>query len=263
MGSFLFLGPTGVGKTELAKTLAEALFDSEDNLIRIDMSEYMERHAVARLIGAPPGYVGYEEGGQLTEAVRRKQYAVILFDEIEKAHPEVFNVLLQLLDDGRLTDAKGRVVNFKNTVIILTSNIGSQLLLQGIKDDGEISETVKNNVMALLSNHFRPEFLNRLDDIVLFKPLTKEQLGKIIELTVSDINRRLEDKRISLSINDDAKKFIENESYDPVYGARPMKRYVQRFVETELGKAILKDEIAEDDNVEIYVDSNRLAFKKI
>ncbi|MBN2878909.1 MAG: ATP-dependent chaperone ClpB [Clostridia bacterium] len=264
MGSFLFLGPTGVGKTELAKTLAEALFDSEENLIRIDMSEYMERHAVARLIGAPPGYVGYEEGGQLTEAVRRKPYAVVLFDEIEKAHPEVFNVLLQLLDDGRLTDAKGRVVNFKNTVIILTSNIGSQLLLQGIKDgEGEISETVKNEVMGLLSQHFRPEFLNRLDDIVLFKPLTKEQLGKIIELTLIDINKRLEDRRIELSINDEAKKFIENESYDPVYGARPMKRYVQRFVETELGKAILKDEIVEDDNIEIYVDNNKLAFKKI
>ena len=262
MGSFMFLGPTGVGKTELAKTLAEALFDSEENLIRIDMSEYMERHAVARLIGAPPGYVGYEEGGQLTEAVRRKPYAVVLFDEIEKAHPEVFNVLLQLLDDGRLTDSKGRVVNFKNTVIILTSNIGSQILLQSIKDNGDISEDVKNNVMGLLSQHFRPEFLNRLDDIVLFKPLTKEQLGRIIELTIGDINKRLEDRRITLSISDEAKKFIENESYDPVYGARPMKRYVQRFVETELGKAILKDEIAEDDNVEIYVHENKLAFKK-
>ncbi len=263
MGSFLFLGPTGVGKTELAKTLAEALFDSEENLIRIDMSEYMERHAVARLIGAPPGYVGYEEGGQLTEAVRRKPYAVILFDEIEKAHPEVFNILLQLLDDGRLTDSKGRVVNFKNTVIIMTSNIGSQYLLQGIKDAGEISDSVKNDVMKLLNQHFRPEFLNRLDDIVMFKPLTKEQLGKIIDLSIQDINMRLEDRRITLTITDEAKYYIQSESYDPTFGARPMKRFVQRYVETELGKAILKEEIKEDDNIEIYLKDNKLEFKKI
>lgn len=263
LGSFLFLGPTGVGKTELAKALAEALFDSEENIIRIDMSEYMERHAVARLIGAPPGYVGYEEGGQLTEAVRRKPYSVILFDEVEKAHADVFNVLLQLLDDGRLTDSKGRVVNFKNTVIILTSNIGSQQLLQGIKDDGEILESTKDEINKLLSQHFRPEFLNRLDDIVMFKPLTKEQLGKIIDLTVADINKRLEDRRIHLSINDDSKDYIANESYNPMFGARPMKRYVQRYVETELGKAILKDEIKEDDNIEIYVSDNKLAFRNI
>ena len=263
LGSFLFLGPTGVGKTELAKSLAEALFDSEENIVRIDMSEYMERHAVARLIGAPPGYVGYEEGGQLTEAVRRKPYSVVLFDEIEKAHPEVFNVLLQLLDDGRLTDSKGRVVNLKNTVIILTSNIGSQHLLQGITEDGEIFESTKEDINKLLAKHFRPEFLNRLDDIVMFKPLTKAQLGKIIDLTIVDINKRLEDRRINLTINNDAKEYIADESYNPMFGARPMKRYVQRYVETQLGKAILKDEIKEDDNIEIYISDYRLAFRKI
>jgi len=263
LGSFLFLGPTGVGKTELAKSLAEALFDSEENIVRIDMSEYMERHAVARLIGAPPGYVGYEEGGQLTEAVRRKPYSVILFDEIEKAHPEVFNVLLQLLDDGRLTDSKGRVVNLKNTVIILTSNIGSQHLLQGITEDGEIFESTKEDINKLLAKHFRPEFLNRLDDIVMFKPLTKAQLGKIIDLTIVDINKRLEDRRINLTINNDAKEYIADESYNPMFGARPMKRYVQRYVETQLGKAILKDEIKEDDNIEIYISDYKLAFRKI
>ena len=263
MGSFLFLGPTGVGKTELAKTLAENLFDSEENLIRIDMSEYMERHAVARLIGAPPGYVGYEEGGQLTEAVRRKPYSVILFDEVEKAHPEVFNILLQLLDDGRLTDSKGRVVNFKNTVIVLTSNIGSQLLLKGITDDGKIEQEIRDEIEVLLSNHFKPEFLNRLDDIVMFTPLTREQLGSIIEIALNDINNRLADRRINLIASNEAKEYIATESYNPIFGARPMKRYLQKYVETELGRALLKGDICDDDTIEIYVDNNKLNFKSV
>ncbi len=263
MGSFLFLGPTGVGKTELAKTLAEALFDSEENMVRIDMSEYMERHAVARLIGAPPGYVGYEEGGQLTEAVRRKPYSVILFDEVDKAHPEVFNVLLQLLDDGRLTDSKGRVVNFKNTVIILTSNIGSQLLLKGITDNGEIEQGVRDEIEGMLGQHFKPEFLNRLDDIVMFKPLTRKQLGAIIEITLNDINKRLDDRRISLTVNDETKDFIARESYNPMFGARPMKRYLQKYVETELGRALLKGDVVDDDSVEIYIEDDKLKFKVV
>ena len=263
MGSFVFLGPTGVGKTELAKSLAEALFDTEDNMIRIDMSEYMERHAVARLIGAPPGYVGYEEGGQLTEAVRRKPYSVILFDEIEKAHPEVFNVLLQLLDDGRLTDAKGRTVDFKNTVVILTSNIGSQYLLESIEHDGYISDEVKEQVDHLLHQSFKPEFLNRLDDIVLFSPLLKDQIGHIIDLSLKDINKRLEERRIVLTLTEDARDFIANESYNPMFGARPVKRYLQRTVETELGRAILRGEVSEDDRVTINVSEGQLKFTRI
>lgn len=260
MGSFLFLGPTGVGKTELAKSLAETLFDSEENLVRIDMSEYMERHAVARLIGAPPGYVGYEEGGQLTEAVRRKPYAVILFDEVEKAHPEVFNVLLQLLDDGRLTDSKGRTVDFKNTVIILTSNIGSQHLLEGIERDGSISDGVKDQVDHLLHQQFKPEFLNRLDDIVLFTPLQKEQIAAIIDLSLIDINKRLEDKRIDLTLTDAAKAYIADESYNPMFGARPVKRYLQRTVETQLGRAILEGKVREDSLVHMDVQDGQLVF---
>lgn len=260
MGSFIFLGPTGVGKTELAKALAEAIFDSEENLIRIDMSEYMERHAVARLIGAPPGYVGYEEGGQLTEAVRRNPYAVILFDEIEKAHPEVFNILLQLLDDGRLTDAKGRTVDFKNTIIILTSNIGSQLILEGINDVGEIDDQVKMGVEGLLHKNFKPEFLNRLDDIVMFSPLRKDQISRIIELSLLDINRRLEDRRIVLELSPEAKTYITDESYNPIFGARPVKRYLQKTVETELGRALLRGDIAPEDHVLIDISDNRLTF---
>ena len=263
MGSFIFLGPTGVGKTELAKALAEALFDSEENLIRIDMSEYMERHSVARLIGAPPGYVGYEEGGQLTEAVRRKPYSVILFDEIEKGHPEVFNVLLQLLDDGRLTDAKGRTVDFKNTVIILTSNIGSQQLLEGISKDGEISEVVKAQVDGLLHQKFKPEFLNRLDDIVLFSPLLKGQIALIIDLALEDINHRLDERRIHLTLSQAAKEFIAEASYNPMFGARPVKRYLQRTIESQLGRAILSEEIKEDSQVQVDVLEEVLVFKEI
>ncbi|MBO7710899.1 MAG: AAA family ATPase, partial [Lachnospiraceae bacterium] len=232
IGSFLFLGPTGVGKTELAKALAENLFDDESNMVRIDMSEYMEKFSVSRLIGAPPGYVGYEEGGQLTEAVRRKPYSVVLFDEIEKAHPDVFNVLLQVLDDGRITDSQGRTVDFKNTILIMTSNIGSSYLLDGIDEKGEISQEASQMVMNDLRASFRPEFLNRLDEIILFKPLTKENIGHIIDLLVSDLNRRLADQEISIELTDDAKAYIADAGYDPVYGARPLKRYLQKNVET-------------------------------
>jgi len=239
IGSFLFLGPTGVGKTELAKALAESLFDSESNLIRLDMSEYMERHTVARLIGAPPGYVGYEEGGQLTEAVRRKPYSVILFDEVEKAHSEVFNVLLQLLDDGRLTDAQGRTVDFKNTVVILTSNIGSPHLLEGVRDDGTIEEGARGRVMAALRAHFRPEFLNRLDEIVLFKPLQQEEIEKIIDILASTLSQRLSDQGIRVEITGRAKTFIAKAGYDPVYGARPMKRFLQKEVETRIARLLI------------------------
>ncbi len=245
IGSFIFLGPTGVGKTELAKALSEALFDSEDNVIRIDMSEYMEKHAVARLIGAPPGYVGYEEGGQLTEAVRRKPYSVILFDEIEKAHPEVFNVLLQLLDDGRLTDSQGRTVNFKNTVVIMTSNIGSQYLLNGIKEDGVIEETVRETVLGELNRHFKPEFLNRVDEVVIFKPLRKYEIIRIIDLSLSEIKARLEDRCIGLTVSDEAKEHIAQSAYNPVFGARPVKRFMQKFIETEIGKLIIRGDLTE------------------
>lgn len=261
IGSFIFLGPTGVGKTELAKALSEALFDSEENIVRIDMSEYMEKHTVAKLIGAPPGYVGYEEGGQLTEAVRRKPYCVILFDEIEKAHSDVFNVLLQILDDGRLTDSQGRTVNFKNTVIIMTSNVGSQYLLNGIDENGEINETSRESVMAELRRSFKPEFLNRIDETVMFKPLRKPEIIKIIELTLKDIQRRLDDRHITLSVSDTAKQYIADTAYSPVYGARPVKRYLQKHVETEIGKLIIKGELGA--NSGIFVDSNEngLAIK--
>ena len=243
IGSFLFLGPTGVGKTELAKTLAEALFDSEKNLVRIDMSEYMEKFSVSRLIGAPPGYVGYEEGGQLTEAVRRKPYSVILFDEVEKAHPDVFNILLQVLDDGRITDSQGRTVDFKNTVIILTSNLGSQFLLDGIGTDGEISQEARDQVNELLKRSFRPEFLNRLDEIVFYKPLTRENVTHIIDLMVTDLNRRLEDKQLTVELTPAAKDHIIEAAYDPIYGARPLRRYLQHTVETLISRKIVSDQV--------------------
>ncbi len=243
IGSFLFLGPTGVGKTELAKTLAEALFDSEKNLVRIDMTEYMEKFSVSRLIGAPPGYVGYEEGGQLTEAVRRKPYSVILFDEVEKAHPDVFNILLQVLDDGRITDSQGRTVDFKNTVIILTSNLGSQFLLDGIQPDGEISQQARDQVNELLKRSFRPEFLNRLDEIVFYKPLTKDNVTHIIDLMVDELNRRLEDKQLTVRLTDQAKTHVIDEAYDPVYGARPLRRYLQHTVETLISRKIIADQV--------------------
>ena len=243
IGSFLFLGPTGVGKTQLAKTLAKTLFDDENNMVRIDMSEYMEKYSVSRLIGAPPGYVGYEEGGQLTEAVRRRPYSVVLFDEVEKAHPDVFNVLLQVLDDGRITDSQGRTVDFKNTIIILTSNLGSSYILEGITPDGEISQQAKDEVNALLKTSFRPEFLNRLDEIVFYKPLSRENIGSIIDLLMKDLQKRLEAKQISLELTDRAKQLIIDEAYDPIYGARPLKRYLQSHVETMLGRKIIAGEI--------------------
>ncbi len=258
IGSFLFLGPTGVGKTELARAISEALFDSEDAMVRIDMSEYMEKHAVARLIGAPPGYVGYEEGGQLTESVRRKPYCVILFDEIEKAHHDVFNVLLQLLDDGHLTDSQGRTVNFKNTVVIMTSNIGSDYLLEGIDISGDISDNARDAVMGDLNRHFRPEFLNRLDEIVLFKPLKKEDILKIIDLSIAQIQLRLDERNITLSVTDAAKDYIANEAYSPVFGARPVKRYLQKFIETELGKKIINGDLREGVIAKIDVVDSKL-----
>ena len=244
IGSFLFLGPTGVGKTELAKTLAATLFDDEKNLIRIDMSEYMEKFSVSRLIGAPPGYVGYEEGGQLTEAVRRHPYSVVLFDEIEKAHPDVFNILLQVLDDGRITDSQGRTVDFKNTILILTSNLGSSALLDGIDADGEIREDARAQVNELLRRSFRPEFLNRLDEIVFYKPLTKENITGIIDLLIAALSKRLADKQLSVELTDAAKQYVIDHGYDPVYGARPLKRFLQRNVETLLGRTIIAGEIA-------------------
>ena len=250
IGSFLFLGPTGVGKTQLAKTLAKTLFDDENNMVRIDMSEYMEKYSVSRLIGAPPGYVGYEEGGQLTEAVRRRPYSVVLFDEVEKAHPDVFNVLLQVLDDGRITDSQGRTVDFKNTIIILTSNLGSSYILDGITPDGEISEEAKNQVNMLLKNSFRPEFLNRLDEIVFYKPLTRENIGNIIDLLMNDLKKRLEAKQIELSTTDAAKQYIIDNAYDPIYGARPLKRFLQSHVETMLGRKIISGEIGVSDENE-------------
>ena len=253
IGSFLFLGPTGVGKTELAKTLAENLFDDEQNMVRIDMSEYMEKYSVSRLIGAPPGYVGYEEGGQLTEAVRRKPYSVVLFDEIEKAHPDVFNVLLQVLDDGRITDSQGRTVDFKNTILIMTSNIGSTYLLDGIDEKGEIKEETEEMVMSDLKNHFRPEFLNRLDEIILFKPLTKDNIGKIVELLVKDLNKRLSDQELSLELTEAAKTRVIDNGYDPVYGARPLKRYLQKYVETLAAREILSGNIHAGDTIVLDV----------
>ncbi len=251
IGSFIFLGPTGVGKTELAKTLAEALFDTEENLIRIDMSEYMERHNVSRLIGAPPGYVGYEEGGQLTEAVRRKPFAVILFDEIEKAHQDVFNVLLQILDDGRVTDAQGRTVDFKNTVIIMTSNIGSHFLLEGVTAEGEITESARQAVMREMRQHFRPEFLNRVDDIVLFKPLKLEEIEKIVDLLTEDLRRRLSDRSVSLEMSDAARELVAREGFDPVYGARPLKRYLQHELESRIGRSLIAGEVLDGATVRV------------
>ena len=258
IGSFLFLGPTGVGKTELAKTLAASLFDDENNMVRIDMSEYMEKYSVSRLIGAPPGYVGYDEGGQLTEAVRRKPYCVVLFDEIEKAHPDVFNVLLQVLDDGRITDSMGKTVDFKNTIIILTSNIGSQYLLDGIDENGDIKPEAKAEVMNDLRSHFRPEFLNRLDETILFKPLTKNNIGSIIDLLVADINKRLADKELVVTLSDSAKQFIVDNGYDPVYGARPLKRYLQKNVETLAARLILSDGVHTGDTIRIDVVDGKL-----
>ena len=258
IGSFLFLGPTGVGKTELAKTLAASLFDDENNMVRIDMSEYMEKYSVSRLIGAPPGYVGYDEGGQLTEAVRRKPYCVVLFDEIEKAHPDVFNVLLQVLDDGRITDSMGKTVDFKNTIIILTSNIGSQYLLDGIDENGDIKPEAKAEVMNDLRAHFRPEFLNRLDETILFKPLTKNNIGSIIDLLVADINKRLADKELVVALSDSAKQFIVDNGYDPVYGARPLKRYLQKNVETLAAHLILSDGVHTGDTIRIDVVDGKL-----
>lgn len=262
IGSFLFLGPTGVGKTELAKSLAECLFDNDQNMVRIDMSEYMEKYSVSRLIGAPPGYVGYEEGGQLTEAVRRKPYSVVLFDEIEKAHPDVFNILLQVLDDGRITDSTGRTVDFKNTILILTSNLGSEYLLEGIQNNGEIDEKAVEMVNQELRAHFRPEFLNRLDEIIMFKPLTKEDISGILDLLVGDVNRRIEDKELQVCLSDAAKNFVIDAAYDPAYGARPLKRYLQKNLETLLARKILADEVECGDELVVDVENGGLVIHK-
>ena len=262
IGSFLFLGPTGVGKTELAKALAAALFDDENNMVRIDMSEYMEKYSVSRLIGAPPGYVGYDEGGQLTEAVRRKPYSVVLFDEIEKAHPDVFNVLLQVLDDGRITDSQGRTVDFKNTILIMTSNIGSEYLLEGIDENGEIKPEASAQVMAGLKNHFRPEFLNRLDEIIMFKPLDKASISGIVNLLLADLNKRIADKELTLKLTDAAMDHVIEAGYDPHYGARPLKRYLQKNVETLVAKSILSNELRAGDTITLDYDGNALYIKK-
>ena len=263
IGSFLFLGPTGVGKTELAKALAEALFDDEHSMVRIDMSEYMEKFSVSRLIGAPPGYVGYEEGGQLTEAVRRKPYSVVLLDEVEKAHPDVFNILLQILDDGRITDSQGRTVDFKNTIIILTSNLGSSYILDGINDKGEISEEAKNEVNKLLKTQFRPEFLNRLDEIVFYKPLTKENITGIIDLLIQALSKRLEDKQLSVELTDAAKQYVIDNGYDPVYGARPLKRFLQRYVETLLGRTIIAGDLSEGTKLVVDYQNGELTVTPV
>ena len=261
IGSFLFLGPTGVGKTELAKALAASLFDDESNMVRLDMSEYMEKYSVSRLIGAPPGYVGYDEGGQLTEAVRRKPYSVVLFDEVEKAHPDVFNVLLQVLDDGRITDSQGRTVDFKNTIIIMTSNLGSAHLLEGIDENGDINPEAEELVMNELRGNFRPEFLNRLDEIIMFKPLTKDNIGNIIHLLMNPLNKRLEDREISVELTPAAENFIVEHGYDPIYGARPLKRFLQKHVETLSAKLILADEVHANDVILIDVDGDHLTAR--
>jgi ATP-dependent Clp protease ATP-binding subunit ClpB len=261
IGSFIFLGPTGVGKTELARALAEALFDSEDNIVRLDMSEYQERHTVSRLMGAPPGYVGYEEGGQLTEQVRRKPYSVVLFDEIEKAHADVFNTLLQILDDGRLTDAQGRTVDFRNTVIIMTSNIGSLYLLDGVGPDGEITKQAHDEVMGELRAHFRPEFLNRVDDIVMFKPLTLPEIEQIVDLQIADVRRRLADRRLTLDLTDAARELIAREGYDPVYGARPLRRFISHEVETRIGRALVSGEIQDGATIILDADDGELVVR--
>ena len=263
IGSFIFLGPTGVGKTELAKALAEALFDDERNIVRIDMSEYMEKHAVSRLVGAPPGYVGYDEGGQLTEAVRRKPYSVILFDEIEKAHPDVFNILLQLLDDGRLTDNQGRTVDFKNTIVIMTSNIGSAFLTENIHADGTIDEGVKERVRGELNKFFRPEFINRVDDIVVFSPLTASQISGIIDIAMKGLVARLQEREITITLTDAAKEFIAKASYTPAFGARPVKRYLQKNVETELASMLIRGEVSDGQQVTIDSDGEKLTFSVV
>ena len=260
IGSFIFLGPTGVGKTELAKTLARNLFDSEENIIRIDMSEYMEKYSVSRLIGAPPGYVGYEEGGQLTEAVRRKPYSVILFDEIEKAHEDVFNVFLQILDDGRLTDNKGKTVDFKNSIIIMTSNIGSNYLLENTNRDS-IDEDIRDAVMREMKGRFKPEFLNRLDDIILFKPLNNEGIKKIIDIFLEDVKKRLKDKNITMSITEEAKELLAREGYDPVYGARPLKRYIENTLETSIARMIIAGEIYDGSNITVDAENDKIVIK--
>ena len=262
IGSFLFLGPTGVGKTELAKSLADCLFDDEHNLVRIDMTEYMEKFSVSRLIGAPPGYVGYDEGGQLTEAVRRKPYSVVLFDEVEKAHPDVFNILLQILDDGRITDSQGRTVDFKNTIIILTSNLGSSELLDGIQPDGSISEDARAAVMGELRRAFRPEFLNRLDEIILFKPLTKENLSGIIDILMEGLKKRLADKTLKLEVTDAAKSLIIERGFDPIYGARPLKRYLQSAAETLIAKEILRGDLAAGSTLVLDTENGELSCRK-
>ena len=263
IGSFLFLGPTGVGKTELAKSLAAALFDNENNMVRIDMSEYMEKYSVSRLIGAAPGYVGYEEGGQLTEAVRRKPYSVVLFDEIEKAHPDVFNVLLQVLDDGRVTDSQGRTVDFKNTILIMTSNIGAQALLSGIREDGTIADEAQKETMEELRAHFRPEFLNRLDEIILFKPLTKENISGIVNLLIAGINRRLADREIRIEMTEEAKQYVVDHAFDPNYGARPLRRYLQKYVETLSAKLILEDKVEPHDTIRFVVKDGELTAEAV
>ena len=260
IGSFLFLGPTGVGKTELAKALAQALFDDEKNMVRIDMSEYMEKHSVSRLIGAPPGYVGYDEGGQLTEAVRRRPYAVILFDEVEKAHPDVFNVLLQVLDDGRITDSQGRTVDFKNTIIILTSNLGSSAILEGIDANGQITEDARKQVESMLKTHFRPEFLNRLDEIVFYKPLTRNEIDRIVDLQVADLNRRLKDKQLTMTLTSAARNYIVSQGYDPVYGARPLKRFMQRSVETLIARKLIAEDVQPRTQLTVDYDGDKLVI---
>ena len=259
-GSFIFLGPTGVGKTELCKALAQALFDTEDNMVRLDMSEYMEKHSVSRLIGAPPGYVGYDEGGQLTEAVRRKPYSVILFDEIEKAHPDVFNTLLQLLDDGRLTDSQGRTVDFRNCIVIMTSNIGSPLMLEGIGADGVLRAGVRDSVLEELHRCFRPEFLNRVDETVLFLPLAREQVGRIVDLQLKRLQSRLDERKISVELTEAARSFIADNAYDPVFGARPLKRYIQHNVETRLAREILAGKVRDGAHVVVDACNGELTF---
>ena len=261
IGSFLFLGPTGVGKTELAKTLAEALFDDERNLIRIDMSEYMEKHSVSRMVGAPPGYVGYEEGGQLTEAVRKKPYSVILFDEVEKAHSDVFNILLQVLDDGRITDSQGRTVDFKNTILILTSNLGSNYILDGIDENGEISAETEKRVTQMLREYFKPEFLNRLDEIVFYKPLTRAEIDRILDLMLTDLQKRLDDRQIKIKLTGAAREYVINSGYDPVYGARPLRRFIQSNIETLVGKRIISGDIPPGSNLAIDYDGRALTAK--
>jgi len=261
IGSFLFLGPTGVGKTELAKTLAQALFDDEKNLIRIDMTEYMEKFSVSRLIGAPPGYVGYDEGGQLTEAVRRKPYSVVLFDEVEKAHPDVFNILLQVLDDGRITDSQGRTVDFKNTIIILTSNLGSQIIQQGIDADGHLTDEARKQTEALLKTQFRPEFLNRLDEVVIYTPLTRDQIVEIMHLMIKGLDRRLADRRLTVQLTPAAEQWVVDNGYDSVYGARPLKRFIQRAVETPIARLLIERDLPEDTAIIVDVENDEVVLK--